>query len=115
MAKKKTCFVAIGFGPKTDYETGRVLDLDKTFEHLIKPVFEHLDIECFRAKEIRHSGIIDVPMYEWLYKADIVVADISTSTRTRFTNSACATPCAHSARLSFPKTRCGIRSMSITR
>ncbi len=78
MAKKKTCFVAIGFGPKTDYETGRVLDLDKTFEHLIKPVFEHLDIECFRAKEIRHSGIIDVPMYEWLYKADIVVADIST-------------------------------------
>jgi len=78
MAKKKTCFVAIGFGPKTDYETARVLDLDKTFENLIKPVFEQLDIECFRAKEIRHSGIIDVPMYEWLYKADIVVADIST-------------------------------------
>ncbi|MCD9186230.1 MAG: DUF4071 domain-containing protein [Pyrinomonadaceae bacterium] len=75
---KKTCFVAIGFGPKIDYETGRLLDLDKTFEYLIKPVFEELDIECFRAKEIRHSGIIDVPMYEWLLKADIVVADIST-------------------------------------
>ena len=75
---KKTCFVAIGFGPKTDYETGRVLDLDKTFEYLIKPVFDDLDIECFRAKEIRHTGVIDVPMYEWLYKADIVVADIST-------------------------------------
>lgn len=78
MAEKKTCFVAIGFGPKTDYESGRVLDLDKTFENLIKPVFDDLDIECFRAKEIRHSGIIDVPMYEWLFKADIVVADIST-------------------------------------
>jgi hypothetical protein len=78
MAKRKTCFVAIGFGPKTDFESGRVLDLDKTFENLIKPVFEDLGIECFRAKEIRHSGIIDVPMYEWLFKADIVVADIST-------------------------------------
>lgn len=75
---KKSCFVAIGFGPKTDLETGRVLDLDKTFENLIKPVFDELDIGCFRAKEVRHSGIIDVPMYEWLFKADIVVADIST-------------------------------------
>lgn len=78
MASKKTCFVITGFGPKPDHETGRILDLDKTFEHLIKPVFDELKINCFRAKEIRHSGTIDVPMYEWIYKADIVVADVST-------------------------------------
>jgi hypothetical protein len=78
MATTKTCFVIIGFGPKPDPESGRIVDLDKTFENLIKPVFDDLKIECFRAKEIRHSGIIDVPMYEWIYKADIVVADIST-------------------------------------
>lgn len=75
---KKTCFVITGFGPKTDFETGRIIDLDKTFEHLIKPVFDDLKITCFRAKEIKHSGTIDVPMYEWIYKADIVVADVST-------------------------------------
>jgi len=78
MSTTNTCFVIIGFGPKPDPETGRIVDLDKTFENLIKPVFDDLKIECFRAKEIRHSGIIDVPMYEWIYKADIVVADIST-------------------------------------
>lgn len=78
MASKKTCFVITGFGPKPDHETGRILDLDKTFEHLIKPVFDELTINCFRAKEIRHSGTIDVPMYEWIYKADVVVADVST-------------------------------------
>lgn len=78
MAFEKTCFVITGFGPKPDHDTGRILDLDKTFEHLIKPVFDKLKIKCFRAKDIRHSGIIDVPMYEWIYKADIVVADIST-------------------------------------
>lgn len=78
MASKKTCFVITGFGPKPDHETGRIIDLDKTFEHLIKPVFDELNISCFRAKEIRHSGTIDVPMYEWIYKADIVVADVST-------------------------------------
>lgn len=78
MLNPKTCFVIIGFGPKPDFETGRIIDLDKTFENLIKPVFDELKIECFRAKEIRHTGNIDVPMYEWIYKADIVVADIST-------------------------------------
>ena len=57
---KKTCFVIIGFGPKTDLETGRIIDLDKTFENLIKPAFEELNIECFRAKEVRHTGIIDL-------------------------------------------------------
>lgn len=78
MNSKKTCFVITGFGPKTDHETGRTIDLDKTFEHLIKPVFDELSINCFRAKDIKHSGTIDVPMYEWIYKADIVVADVST-------------------------------------
>lgn len=78
MASKKTCFVITGFGPKPDFETGRIIDLDKTFEHLIKPVFDELKITCFRAKEIKHSGTIDVPMYEWIYKADIVIADVST-------------------------------------
>jgi hypothetical protein len=78
MKNKKTCFVIIGFGPKTDFETGNIFDLDKTFDNLIKPAFEELKIECFRAKDIRHSGNIDVPMYEWILNADIVVADIST-------------------------------------
>lgn len=76
--KKKTCFVLIGYGIKTDYPTGRNLNLDNTFDGLIKPVFAELGIECFRAKDIIHSGIIDVPMYDWIYKADIVVADLST-------------------------------------
>ena len=76
--KNKTCFVIMGYGPKKDYQTGRTLDLDKTFENLIKPVFDSLKIKCFRAKDIRHTGVIDVPMYEWIYKADIVVADLST-------------------------------------
>lgn len=75
---KKNCFVVIGFGTKTDYLTGRVLDLDKTYDNIIRPVCKSLKIDCFRAKDIVHSGVIDKPMYDWLYKADIVIADIST-------------------------------------
>lgn len=75
----KRCFVVMGFGRKTDYATGRVLDLDKSYRLLIKPVVEEQGIECRRADEIRHSGAIDVPMYQELLGADVVIADLSTA------------------------------------
>lgn len=74
----KKCFVIIGYGEKTDPETRRQINLDRSFENLIKPVCDQLGIECFRAKDLIHSGIIDVPMYEWILNADLVIADIST-------------------------------------
>jgi Tetratricopeptide Repeats-Sensor len=76
-----TCFVVMGFGKKTDFETGRVLDLDQSYINLIKPAVEATGLKCIRADEIVHSGLIDLPMYELLLKADVVVADLSTSNR----------------------------------
>lgn len=76
---KKTCFVVMGFGKKTDYQTGRVLDLDKSYNFIIKPAAEAAGLNCVRADEIVHAGVIDVPMYEQLLRADVVVADLSTS------------------------------------
>jgi len=74
-----TCFVIMGFGKKPDYPTGRTLDLDKTYEHLIRPAVEAAGLKCIRADEILHSEIIDGPMYELLQEADLVVADVSTA------------------------------------
>lgn len=73
------CFVAMGFGVKTDYATGRKLDLDKSYRLLIKPVVEEKGLQCIRGDEIRHSGAIDVPMYRELLTADVVIADLSTA------------------------------------
>ena len=75
---KKVCFVVMGFGKKADYETGRVLDLDATYEAIIQPAVEANSMTCIRADEIIQSGIIDAPMYQLLLQADLVVADIST-------------------------------------
>ncbi len=75
---EKTCFVIIGFGQKTDYATGRIIDLDKTFNYIIEPVFKDLGFLCFRASDIKHSGVIDVPMYENILRSDFVIADLST-------------------------------------
>lgn len=75
---QKTCFVIIGFGVKTDHATGREIDLDKTFKNIIEPVFTELGFLCYRASDIQHSGVIDIPMYENILKADFVVADLTT-------------------------------------
>jgi len=77
---QKTCFVIMGFGKKTDYQSkpNRVLDLDASYHNMIKPAVEDAGLKCIRADEIKHSGIIDVPMYQQLLKADLVIADLST-------------------------------------
>ena len=47
-------------------------------KNIIKPVFDDLDILCYRASDLEQSGVIDKKMYENILKADFVVADIST-------------------------------------
>lgn len=84
MANGQTCFVVMGFGKKTDFETGRTLDLDMSYQNMIKPAVEAAGLKCIRADEIVHSGQIDVPMYEQLLTADVVVADLSTSNKNAF-------------------------------
>jgi len=78
---QKTCFVIMGFGEKTDFQSNpqRVLNLDKTYNNIIKPVVEEAGLACIRADEIIHSTVIDKPMYDNLLSADIVIADLSTS------------------------------------
>jgi hypothetical protein len=74
-----TCFVVMGFGEKADYATGRTLDLDKTYRTIIRRAVEDAGLECIRADDVVHAGVIDKPMYELLLSADVVVADLSTS------------------------------------
>ncbi len=74
----KMCFVIMGFGTKTDFVTGRSLDLDKSYRTLIRPAVENAGLRCVRADEIVHAGSIDVTMYRHLLNADLVIADIST-------------------------------------
>lgn len=74
---KPLCFVVQGFGSKTDYTDGRVLDLDASYD-VIKQAVEKAGLRCQRADEIVHSGTIDIPMYEQLLRADLVIADLST-------------------------------------
>ncbi len=73
------CFVVMGFGKKTDLATGRELDLDKSYNSIIKPAVLAADYQCIRADEVQQSGMIDVPMYKLLYEAELVVADLSTT------------------------------------
>jgi tetratricopeptide (TPR) repeat protein len=68
----------MGFGTKTDYTKPKAFNLDKTYRNIIKPAALAAGLDCIRADEIVHSGNINVPMYEHLLNADVVVADVST-------------------------------------
>jgi hypothetical protein len=46
---------------------------------VIKEAVEAAGLRCIRADEIVHSGTIDGPMYDALFRADLVVADLSTA------------------------------------
>ena len=74
----KLCFVVMGYGKKTEYESGRTLDLNATYETIIEPAVTSRGLRCIRADEIMQSGLIDVKMYDLLLRADLVIADIST-------------------------------------
>jgi hypothetical protein len=76
----KNCFVIIGYGKKPSYIDGKVrmLDLDETYSILIKPVFEEMGIDCYRAIDKNINGSIDEQMLKEIKNADMALADIST-------------------------------------
>jgi len=74
-----SCFVIMGYGKKTDFKQNKSFDLDKTYRNIIKPAAEAAGFKCKRADEVQHAGVIDVPMYERLLMADLVIADVSTA------------------------------------
>jgi len=76
--KKNLCFVIMGFGEKKDPETNRTINLDETYKKIIRPAVEACNYICVRADEILDSGVIDRNMYALLYRAELVIADIST-------------------------------------
>src|SRR5258705_6927959 len=76
-----SCFVIMGFGEKTDFESNPqlVLNLNRPYEDIIKRVVKEAGHACMRADEIIHSRVIDKPMYDNLLEADLVIADLSTA------------------------------------
>ena len=83
VTKENSCqrkFVLLSWAlVKTDFATGRLLNLDATYENIIKPAVELTGYRCIRADDINHSGVIDLHMYKMLLIADLVIADISTT------------------------------------
>lgn len=94
-----TCFAIQGFGRKTDFASGRTLDLDASYK-VIKGAVESVpgvDFSCIRADEIVQTGHIEKMMYDYLLRADLVIADLSTSNVNAFYELGCVARCVHGA------------------
>ena len=66
---RKLCFVVLGFGKKTDFESRRTLDLDTTYGAIIKPATDKAGLRCIRADEVMHSGFLPGPTSSFLVVA----------------------------------------------
>src|SRR5438552_14807 len=94
-----SCFVIMGYGKKTDFKQNKSFDLDKTYRNIIKPAAQAAGFTCERADELQHAGVIDVPMYERLLMADLVIAS-QPPISMRFSSLACVMPYARKPRSS---------------
>ncbi|MBO6577003.1 MAG: DUF4071 domain-containing protein [Rhodothermales bacterium] len=73
-----TCFVVMGYRTKSDPDTGKEYDLDKSYRQLIKPAAEAAGFSVVRSDEVIRPGRIERQMYYWLFHADLVIADLTT-------------------------------------
>ena len=80
----KTCFVVMGFGTKKIPNTNIEVDLNFVYNELIKPTIISKKLtsvygqEQFRADEVYTTQSITKTFIEGIFKADIVIADITT-------------------------------------
>lgn len=80
----KTCFVVMGFGTKKIPNTNIEVDLNFVYNELIKPTIISKNLtsvygqEQFRADEVYTTKSITKTFIEGIFKADIVIADITT-------------------------------------
>src|SRR5262245_25034410 len=79
------CFVVMPFGEKRDAD-GQDIDFDDIYRFFVKKTVEEiekerkdLEIECIRCDEIEEAGSIHEKMFDHIYRAEVVVVDITTS------------------------------------
>jgi hypothetical protein len=77
MPGKKTCFVIMPFGEKTD-TGGQQIDFDDVYEFLIKPPLEKMNVEVIRCDKIPSAGSVHREMLRHILHDDLAVVDITT-------------------------------------
>lgn len=74
----KTCFVIMPFRTKLDRD-GKAIDFEAVFTEVIKPAVERAGLDCEKADSEPGSGLVHQKMLDSILRADVVIADITTS------------------------------------
>jgi tetratricopeptide (TPR) repeat protein len=76
---RPSCFVAMPYGRKLDVQRSVELDCELLYGKVLVPALEHAQMRYRRADEEIDSGVVLIPMLEWLAQSDLVVGDLATS------------------------------------
>jgi hypothetical protein len=74
----KSCFVIMPFQTKVDRD-GRPIDFEEVFSDIIKPAVESAGLSCEKADSEPVSGLIHNKMINSILRADVVIADTTTT------------------------------------
>ena len=74
---RKTCFVIMPFGKKTEVG-GQEINFDDVYEYLIKPPLEKLKVDVTRCDKLPNAGSVHRDMIEHVLRDDLAVVDITT-------------------------------------
>ena len=88
---KPHAFVAMPFGTKPGHDA-EPIDFNRVYAEYIGPALEAAGFEVFRADQEQRAGDIRADMFQELLMADLVVADLTSTTPTSGTSS--GAPCA---------------------
>lgn len=73
---KKCCFVIMPFGKRLDNANIEV-NFDEVYEKFIKPTVEGAGLNCIRCDKVDEAGNIHKRMFQLIWRADVVIADVS--------------------------------------
>jgi len=75
---RPSCFVVMGYKKRTDPDSSKLYDLDKSYRSIIKEAVEAAGYQPVRSDEVTEPGMISRQMYQLLMDAELVVCDLTT-------------------------------------
>lgn len=76
MADRKTCFVIMPYGKKTD-NNNQEIDFDYVYTEIIQEPVEQAGLNCIRCDELEEAGLIHDDMFAYIASAEVAIVDIT--------------------------------------
>ena len=76
---RRSCYVAMPLGLKTDTIRGIAIDFDRIYDLAVRPAAEEAGFECRRADSFQSRGAVQREIARAVLDSDAMIADLTTA------------------------------------